>query len=151
MAARRITQSASKSKLKPTMRTLSKLLVSDYVSYDVRSIQQDAPLREAGRLLVKWKVGSLLVDDGRRYVGIITDTDLSRRGVARGMDPNVTIVKQCMSRPVLTIEDDELLTTAIALMKQKGIRHMAVTEDQTIVGVLSVSDLLRAYADVAGQ
>jgi CBS domain-containing protein len=55
-----------------------------------------------------------------------------------------------MSRPVLTIEDDELLTTAIALMKQKGIRHMAVTEDQTIVGVLSVSDLLRAYADVVG-
>lgn len=149
MAARRTKKTKSKST--PKRRTLASLHVSDYMSYDVRSVQQDVSLKEAGRLLVKWKVGALLVDDGRRYVGIITDTDLSRRGVARGMDPNGTTVKQCMSRPVHTIEDDELLTTAIALMKQKGIRHVAVTEDQTIVGVLSVSDLLRAYADVAGR
>jgi CBS domain-containing protein len=148
MAARRTKKSRSQSR--PKRRALASLHVSDYMSYDVRSVLQDTSLKEAGRLLVKWRVGSLLVDDGRRYVGIITDTDLSRRGVARGMDPNLTTVKQCMSRPVLTIEDDELLTTAIALMKQKGIRHMAVTEDQTIVGVLSVSDLLRAYADVVG-
>ena len=146
MAARR----TGKSKSRPRRSQLSALHVSDYMSYDVRSVQQEVLLREAGRLLLKWKVGALLVDDGRRYVGIITDTDLSRRGVARGLDPNTTTVKQCMSRPVITIEDDELLTTAIALMKQKGIRHVAVTEDQTIVGVLSVSDLLKAYADVAG-
>ncbi len=144
------TKRTGKAKPKKQVRKLSAMRVSDYMSYDVRSVQQEVSLKEAGRLLLKWKVGSLLVDDGRRYVGIITDTDLSRRGVARGMDPNTTTVKQCMSRPVITIEDDELLTTAIALMKQKGIRHVAVTEDQTIVGVLSVSDLLRAYADVAG-
>ena len=55
-----------------------------------------------------------------------------------------------MSKPVVTIEDNEPITAAIALMKQKTIRHLAVTEDGTIVGVLSVSDLLRAYAELAG-
>ena len=124
--------------------------VSDYMSTDVRSVHKDASLKEAGRLLSKWKVGSLLVDDHRRYIGIITDTDLSRKGVGRGLDPNKTPVEACMSKPVLSIEDSEPLATAIALMKAKGVRHLATTEDATIIGVLSVSDVLRAYSDLAG-
>ncbi len=129
---------------------LATACVADYMSHDVRSVHKDAPLKEAGRLLQKWKVGSLLVDDGSRYLGIITDTDLSRKAVAKGMDPNTAAVKSCMSKPVISIEDDELLATAIALMKKKAIRHIAVTEDGTIIGVLSVSDILRAYAELAG-
>ncbi len=129
---------------------LANACVADYMSHDVRSVHKDAPLKEAGRLLQKWKVGSLLVDDGSRYLGIITDTDLSRRAVAKGLDPNATAVKSCMSKPVISIEDDEPLATAIALMKQKAIRHIAVTEDGTIIGVLSVSDILRAYSELAG-
>ena len=129
---------------------LANTCVADYMSHDVRSVHKDAPLKEAGRLLQKWKVGSLLVDDGSRYLGIITDTDLSRKAVAKGLDPNTAVVKSCMSKPVISIEDDEPLATAIALMKKKAIRHIAVTEDGTIIGVLSVSDILRAYAELAG-
>ncbi|MEK7294374.1 MAG: CBS domain-containing protein [Nitrospirota bacterium] len=129
---------------------LANACVSDYMCPDVRSVHKDVPIKEAGRLLQKWKVGSLLVDDGSRYLGIITDTDLSRKAVAKGMDPNTTAVKSCMSKPVISIEDDEPLGAAITLMKRKAIRHIAVTEDGTIVGVLSVSDILRAYAELAG-
>lgn len=129
---------------------LSWARVADYMSHEVRSVHKDAVVKEAGRLLQKWKVGSLLVDDDLRYIGIITDTDLSRKAVARGLDPLATTVKTCMSKPVVTIEDNEPITAAISLMKQKAIRHLAVTEDGTIVGVLSVSDLLRAYAELAG-
>lgn len=129
---------------------LKRALVSDYMSHDVRSVHKDASLKEAARLLQKWRVGSLLVDDDSRYIGIITDTDLSRKAVARGLDPSATAVKTCMSRPVITIEDSEPIAAAIRLMKEKAIRHVAVTEDGTIVGVLSVSDLLRAYSELAG-
>lgn len=129
---------------------LAHMQVADYMSRDVRSVHKDVTLKEAARLLSKWKVGSLLVDDDRQYIGIITDTDLSRKGVAKGLDPNTTSVKACMSKPVVGIEDDEPLTAAIALMKAKAIRHLAVTEDGTIIGVLSVSDLLRAYSELAG-
>jgi signal-transduction protein with cAMP-binding, CBS, and nucleotidyltransferase domain len=88
------------------------------------------------------------VDDGQRYIGIITDTDLSRKGVARGLDPSSTTVKSCMTRPIVSIEDSEDITAAVALMKAKGIRHLAITEDGTIIGILSVSDVLRYYADL---
>ncbi len=122
--------------------------VADYMSHEVRSIHLEASLKEAGRLLQKYKVGSLLVDDGKRYVGIITDTDLSRKGVAQGLDPEATRVKKCMSRPVISIEDNEPLQEAVRLMKSKGIRHLAVTEDNTIIGVLSVSDVLRYFSGI---
>lgn len=145
--------------LRPTLGSIQKRFeagvltgarVSDYMSHEVRSVHKDATLQEAARLLQKWRVGSLLVDDGLRYIGIVTDTDLSRKAVARGLDPNTTTVKQCMSKPVVTIEDTEPISAAITLMKEKAIRHLGVTEDGTIIGVLSVSDLLRTYAELAG-
>lgn len=119
--------------------------VEEYMSHDVRSIHRAATIKEAGRLLQKYRVGSLLVDDGSRYIGIVTDSDLSRKAVAKGLDPNTTTVMACMSKPVVSIEETEPLSDAMALMKQEGIRHLAVTADRTIIGVLSISDLLRAY------
>jgi CBS domain-containing protein len=124
--------------------------VEDYMCHDVRSIHRAATIKEAGQLLQKYKVGSLIVDDGSRYIGIVTDSDLSRKAVAKGLDPNTTTVMACMSKPVVTIEETEPLAEAIAVMKKEGIRHLAVTADRTIIGVLSISDVLRAYEDVTG-
>jgi len=119
--------------------------VEEYMCHDVRSIHRAATIKDAGRLLQKYKVGSLLVDDGSRYIGIVTDSDLSRKAVAKGLDPNTTTVLTCMSKPVVSIEENESLEAAMVLMKQEKIRHLAVTADRTIIGVLSISDLLRAY------
>jgi CBS domain-containing protein len=131
-----------------SIKSVPAVRVAEYMSSEVRSIAASATIKDAGRLLQKLKVGSLLVDDDRRYIGIITDTDLSRKAVARGVDPNTTAVKTCMSKPVLTIEDDEPLEAAVTMMKEHGVRHLAVTEDRTIIGVLSVSDLLRYYSNI---
>jgi signal-transduction protein with cAMP-binding, CBS, and nucleotidyltransferase domain len=126
---------------------IGQALVSDYMSHDVRSIHRDASIKQAGQLLQKHKVGSLIIDDGSRYIGIVTDSDLTRKAVAKGLDPNTTTVATCMSRPLVTIEEDESLTEAMLLMKKQSIRHLPVTADATIIGVLSVSDLLRAFEE----
>ena len=134
--------SRSPSKGKPVPR------VADYMSSEVHSVLVDASIKQAGRLLQKFKVGSLLVDDNRQYIGIITDTDLSRKAVARGLDPSTTTIKTCMSKPIISIEDSEPITEAVKLMKEHSVRHLAVTEDRTIIGILSISDLLRYYMNV---
>ena len=121
--------------------------VEDYMSHEVRSIHRAATIKEAGLLFQKYKVGSLIVDDGSRYIGIVTDSDLSRKAVAKGLDPNTTTVTACMSKSLITIEEDELLSEAMGLMKKQGIRHLPVTADGTIIGVLSVADLLRAFTE----
>lgn len=121
--------------------------VEQYMSHDVRSIHRAATIKEAGLLFQKYRVGSLIVDDGSRYIGIVTDSDLSRKAVAKGLDPNTTTVTACMSKSLVTIEEDELLSDAMGLMKKQGIRHLPVTADGTIIGVLSVADLIRALTD----
>jgi CBS domain-containing protein len=121
--------------------------VEQYMSHDVRSIHRAATIKEAGLLFQKYKVGSLIVDDGSRYIGIVTDSDLSRKAVAKGLDPNTTTVTACMSKALVTIEEDELVSEAMSLMKKQGIRHLPVTADGTIIGVLSTADLLRAFTD----
>ena len=121
--------------------------LADYMSRTIRSVDLDATLKEAAGLLEQWHVGSLLVRKGSRYIGIVTDSDLSRKAVAKGLDPNTTTVTACMSKSLVTIEEDELLSEAMGLMKKQGIRHLPVTADGTIIGVLSMADLLRAFTE----
>ena len=121
--------------------------ISDHMSPEVRVIFANATLKEASRLMQELKIGSLLVTDERRYVGVITDTDLAREVVARGIDPN-TPVKQCMKTPPVTIESTQPIIEAVRLMKEKGTRHLAVTDGENIVGVISVSNVLRYYSGV---
>ncbi len=126
---------------------IEQAVVEEYMSHEVRSIHKESTIKQAGQLLQKYKVGSLIVDDGSRYIGIVTDSDLSRKAVAKGLDPTTTTVSTCMSKSLTTIEGDEPLSEAMSLMKKEGIRHLPVTADATIIGVLSLSDLLRAFDD----
>lgn len=122
--------------------------VADFMSSEIHSLSQNAVLTEAGTLLKKHKIGSLLVEHETRYVGILTEADICRKGVAEGLDPGKTPVKACMSNPIISIEGHEPILEAVQLMKAKGIRHLAVTENTKIVGILSVADLVKYYSGV---
>ena len=122
--------------------------VAEHMTPEIRSVHVDVTLKEAGRRMQEWRIGSLLVADGRYYVGVITDTDLARDVVARGLDPSSTPVKACMRKPPITIEGSQPIIEAVRLMKDKATRHLAVTQDGTIVGLISVSNILRYYSGV---
>ncbi|HQW89729.1 MAG TPA: CBS domain-containing protein, partial [Nitrospira sp.] len=95
----------------------------------------------------KWKLGSLLLTDNQAYVGFITDSDLARAVVAKGVNP-ATPVKVCMRRPVVSIAGDRPIIEAVRMMKDQATRHLAVTQDGSIIGVVSVSNILRYYSGV---
>jgi CBS domain-containing protein len=122
--------------------------VSDYMAKPIRSVSLEATLREVGQCLQKWKIGSVLVQSGDEFLGYITETELTREVVASGTDPVTTTVKTCMREPLVTIETSDSVVEAVRLMKEKGTRHLAVTESNRIVGVVSVSDILRYYSGV---
>lgn len=123
--------------------------VSEHMSADLRSVPQTASLREAGQLMQKWKTGSLLVTDKETYVGFITDSVLARDVVANGLDPNTTRVQSCVRKPLVSIHGDRPLIEAVRLMKEQATRHLAVAQDGQIIGVISVSNILRYYSGVA--
>ena len=122
--------------------------VADYMSKTIRAVSMDATLKHAGRLLHEWKIGSLLVQSGDEYVGSLTDTELAKEVVDGNVDPTTTTVKTCMREPIITIDSSDPIVEAVRLMKVKATRHLAVTEHDRIIGVLSVSDILRYYSGV---
>lgn len=122
--------------------------IAEHMSTEIRSVSQDASLREAGQLMQQWKLGSLLVTNSQAYVGVLTDSALAREVVANGLDPRTTTVKFCMRTPVVAIEGDRPIIDAVRMMKEQATRHLAVTQDGQIIGVISVSNILRYYSGV---
>ena len=87
-------------------------------------------------------IGSLFVTNGKDVIGILTDTDMVRRVVAAGVDPGKTTVEQIMSAPIVTIEENKTLLDANDLMAQSHLRHLGVSRDGKLVGMISVRDLV---------
>lgn len=120
--------------------------IGEIMTREVKTVEADATIQEAGRLMAEYSVGSLLVVKTGQYVGIMTDTDLARKGMARGVNPEKAQVQSLMSSPIISIESHKLVEEAQAFMRTKKIRHLVVTEEGKIVGIVSLGDLVRYYA-----
>ena len=106
------------------------------------TVERDMDVQTAARIMRDRGIGSLFVTNGKEIVGILTDTDMVRRVVAAGADTQKTTVEQIMSAPILTIEESKTVLDANDLMAQTHIRHLGVTQDGKLVGMISVRDLV---------
>ena len=104
-------------------------------------IRPDQTIHEAAALMEQAGVGSLAVIDGEELVGIVTDRDLVRRGLARGLTGDAR-VDGVMTSPVVTISADADLHDAFALFREHAVRRLAVVRDDRFVGMTTVDDLL---------
>ncbi len=120
------------------------LILEKLMSEKIFSISSERTVLDGAEEMAQREVGSLLVDQKGVYVGMITEGDIIRKVVARGMDPATVSVGAVMGIPV-TIEADQSVIGANDLMRIKKVRHLAVTRNGTIVGVVSVRDLLQAF------
>ncbi|GJL66294.1 MAG: histidine kinase [Nitrospirales bacterium] len=122
--------------------------VGQLMTKDVSTIFEQASIHEAANLMQQQRIGSLLVQKGKDYSGIITETDIVR-GVAEQRDMTQLTVQALMSSPIITVTRTLSPQYARDLMADRHIRHLAVTEDEKIVGVISVRDLLAYFKTVA--
>ncbi|TAJ26413.1 MAG: CBS domain-containing protein, partial [Nitrospirae bacterium] len=95
------------------------------------------------------RVGALFVDKGGALVGIVTDTDVVRRAVAGGEDLGKLAVHTIMTSPIVTIESMRTVQDAHDMMGDLGVRHLGVTEQGRLVGLVSVRDLLVYFKRVS--
>ena len=101
----------------------------------------DRTVQAAAQIMEQAGLGALAVVDGERLVGIVTDRDLVRRGLARGL-PLDARVDAVMSAPVVTIGADADLHDAFALFRTHAVRRLAIVSDEQFVGMITVDDLL---------
>ncbi|HEX3203628.1 MAG TPA: CBS domain-containing protein [Nitrospiraceae bacterium] len=111
----------------------------------IRTVEAGATLVAAAEMMREARVGALLVVEAGAYVGVLSETDLVRRAMATGMDPSQSCVRAIMSAPLITVEIDRSAHDASDTMAEHGIRHLPVTQDGLIVGMISVRDLLRYF------
>jgi len=105
-------------------------------------MDRDVNVRTAAEIMRENGIGSVFVTREGSVIGILTDTDLVRRLVAVGSDPNQTTVEQIMSAPILMIEENKTLLDANDLMAREHIRHLGISKDGKLVGMISVRDLV---------
>ena len=114
---------------------------------DPRVLQASATAQEAGELLVRPEVRSVLVVDGERLVGAVTQVTLVKRVVAAGRDPRATTLAEIAEPVALTIGPDAPLDEAYRLMESEDVERLPVTDGGRLVGVLSRSALQRRLAE----
>jgi len=121
--------------------------VHEYMHADIASIDVEATLQEASQVMTEKGVGALLIKEGQDYIGIISETRLSREGIAKGLNVETTSVRNIMRGDLITVEFDQSVTAAREIMKTNGVRHLVVKKGNEIVGIITLSDLIRYYAD----
>lgn len=119
--------------------------VSQIATKRPKSIGPKTSIVSAAKAMRQSRVGSLLVKKGRHMVGILTDTDIVRRAVATGKPLGKLTVEKIMTSPICTIEGNQTVDDAQDMMADLGVRHLGVTKNGEITGVVSVRDLLSFY------
>ena len=108
----------------------------------VHSVPANATVLDALKLMAEKDIGAVLVLDRGKLVGIITERDYARKGVIAGRLAKDTPVRETMSRKVITVTPTHTVQQCMALMTERGIRHLPVIDDNRILGMLSIRDLV---------
>jgi CBS domain-containing protein len=109
----------------------------------VFTIDVKSTVADAVQEMLEKAVGSVLVMQEGRVVGIFTERDVARRVAFRGLDPRSTPIAEVMTRHLAFIEPDTSVQTAIKIMSETHCRHLPVIHDGAPVGVVSLGDLIR--------
>ena len=124
------------------MRTVRQLLETK--SPEVFSVAPDAPVIDAIRLMAERRIGALLVMEGARLAGILSERDYARKVVLQGRSSADTPARAIMTAQVVTVGPDTPVTACMQLMTERRIRHLPVVEGGQVVGVISIGDLVKA-------
>jgi CBS domain-containing protein len=121
-------------------------LVSDILDdkgHEVLEIEADATVFEAVERMVGANVGSLLVSDGGRHVGIVTERDYLRRIALERRNDETTSVRDVMSSPLVVVTPDTSIDECMAVMTDRRIRHVPVVDEGIVVGIVSIGDVVK--------
>jgi CBS domain-containing protein len=113
----------------------------------IHYVQPGQTVFEAARYMVDRNVGAVPVLEETALVGIFSERDIMRRVVTEGRDPLITRIGDVMSTDLRTVEPGATSEEAMCLMQTHGVRHLPVCEGRTLVGFLSLRDLLRCHLD----
>ena len=124
------------------MKTVRDLL--DVKGGNLWSVAPDQTVYEALALMAEREVGAVLVFEGGRMVGILSERDYARQVILKGKASKDTPVREIMTARLITVEPDQCMDDCMAIMTNKRIRHLPVVVGERVVGILSIGDVVKA-------
>ncbi len=118
------------------------VLIRDIMSKDVRVVRPDTSVKEVVATMNKFNIGSIIVVQGNRPVGIITERDILRRLVEPCLAPETLTARQIMTSPVITTNEVASIEEVARLMARKKIKKLPVMNNDKIVGIVSYTDIV---------
>ena len=108
------------------------------------SIAPDASVLDAIKLMADKSIGSLVVLDDGKLVGILSERDYARKVIIKGRSSQTTRVSDIMTPEVVTTSSSQTVNECMNLMTERKIRHLPVVEDNKVIGMISIGDLVEA-------
>jgi CBS domain-containing protein len=118
--------------------------VLDQKGHDVYFIHPDASVFDAIKMMAETNVGSLVVLDDGKLVGLIAERHYAREIILRGRTSRGTLVRDIMSKEVICARSDQPVEECMAVMTAKGVRHLPVLEHGRLVGIVSIGDMVKS-------
>jgi CBS domain-containing protein len=116
--------------------------VRDIMTRGVAMIPSDATLQDAAKTMERLNVGSLPVCEGEALVGMVTDRDITIRGVAAGRVPQQTLVSEVMTHEVRCCSENDTIEEVMEMMGDAQVRRLAVLDDdRKLAGIVALGDL----------
>jgi CBS domain-containing protein len=123
------------------------MLISDLLKEkgrDIWALPLDATVYDAIDLMAEKSVGALLIMEGERLLGIVSERDYARKVILQGKTSRETLVGEIMSNPVICARPELTVDQTMALMTEKRVRHLPVTVGEKVVGIISIGDVVRS-------
>ena len=129
------------------MHTLQQLL-KQKENDDIWSVPPTNTVFEAIQVMADKRAGALLVMDGTKLEGVISERDYAREVIIKGRSSKKTLVSEIMSSNVITVAPTDSVQNALEVMTEHHIRHLPVVDNTTVVGVVSIGDLVKDVISV---
>ena len=121
---------------------MNSTFVNEIMSKNVLTVDKSVSLQEAAQNMNKLNIGCVIVTDGTKPLGIVTERDFVTKVAAEGR-PLFTEISEIMSSPLITIGPEETIWEASEMMKEKLIHKLPVKENDQIIGIVTTTDIVR--------
>jgi len=118
------------------------VIVREVMSKDVKVALTDSTVGEVVGIMNKFNIGSVVIVQDDSPVGIITERDILRRVVERGLSPGTLTARQVMTHPALTISETASIDEAAELMTKRKVKKLIVMNEERLVGIVTLTDIV---------